>query len=212
MSEKKDQFDGFTINLVEESKNEWLAHFVELPGVSAYGDTTEEALAELAIVWQGMKESYVDHGNPIPIAPSRKKYSGQFNVRVDKELHRTLASEAEKIGISLNALVAKKLLLATNFYYEKPFFQPQYLSVNEEVKKYKVEKKSKPNGEVLLATGKKSVSIAGTGLRKKTTSKSQRTVDASDLAQAPKKTGKKTSFIARKMTARVKSASKPSPT
>ena len=143
MSESKDQFDGYTINLVQEADNEWLAHFVELPGVSAYGDTTEEALAELAIAWQCMKESYIEDGEPVPVAPSRKNYSGQFNVRVDKDLHRALVSEAEKIGVSLNALVAKKLLLATNFYYANSFAQPQYLAVHEKVKKYKVEKKDK---------------------------------------------------------------------
>ena len=41
--------------------------------------------------------------------PSRKEYSGQFNVRIDKRIHRGLVLEATKAGISLNALVAQKL-------------------------------------------------------------------------------------------------------
>jgi len=40
----------------------------------------------------------------VPIAPSRKEYSGQFNVRIDKRVHRALSAEATKAGISLNAL------------------------------------------------------------------------------------------------------------
>jgi len=45
----------------------------------------------------------------IPTAPSRKEYSGQFNVRIDRRDHRALAIEAAQAGLSLNALVAQKL-------------------------------------------------------------------------------------------------------
>jgi predicted HicB family RNase H-like nuclease len=45
----------------------------------------------------------------IPLAPARKKYSGQFNVRIDRRLHRALAIEAAKAGISLNAMISQKL-------------------------------------------------------------------------------------------------------
>ena len=56
-----------------------------------------------------MKVSYRKHGDPIPLAPTRKEYSGQFNVRFDKRVHRALAIEAARAGITLNALVAQKL-------------------------------------------------------------------------------------------------------
>jgi predicted RNase H-like HicB family nuclease len=52
------QLDGFTVNLLQEEEGEWLAHFIELPNVSAYGDTANDAVRELAIAWQAMKESY----------------------------------------------------------------------------------------------------------------------------------------------------------
>ncbi len=42
-----------------------------------------------------------------------------------------------------------------------------------------------------MATGKKAASLAGKGLGKKSTSKGQRTIDASDLAQAPEKSKRK---------------------
>lgn len=38
-----------------------------------------------------------------------KSFKGVFNVRIDKQLHRELAIEAEHAGMSLNALIAQKL-------------------------------------------------------------------------------------------------------
>ena len=35
-----------------------------------------------------MKEGYQKHGEQVPQAPARKKYSGQFNVRIDRRLQR----------------------------------------------------------------------------------------------------------------------------
>jgi predicted HicB family RNase H-like nuclease len=106
---KNDSFDGFTVNITRDEKGDWLAHLVELPNVSAFSDTPQKALGELRIAWKGVKESYRKHGEAIPVAPARKNYSGLFNVRIDKRLHRSLAVEAAQAGISLNALVAQKL-------------------------------------------------------------------------------------------------------
>ena len=106
---EQDRWDGFTVILTLDEDNEWLAHFIELEGVSAFGETPELALEELKIAWEGVKESYRKHNQPIPVAPANKNYSGQFNVRIDKRVHRALAMEAAQAGISLNALVAQKL-------------------------------------------------------------------------------------------------------
>lgn len=109
-----DDFDGFSVNITHDEDGDWLAHFVELPNVSAFADTPEQALEELRIAWGAVKESYQSHEEEVPIAPSRKNYSGQFNVRIDKRLHRILATEAARNGLSLNALVAQKLAVTTH--------------------------------------------------------------------------------------------------
>ena len=109
---QNDRFDGYTVNLFRDEDGDWLAHFVEMPGVSAFGDAPEAALDELAVAWEGVKESYRTRGEDVPMAPAHKQYSGQFNVRIDKRLHRALAIEAAKAGISLNAMVAQKLAQA----------------------------------------------------------------------------------------------------
>ena len=106
---RQDNFDGFSIELFLDVEEDWLAHFVELPHISAFGTNPEDALHELQEAWQAMKESYVKHNQPIPIAPARREYSGQFNVRIDRRVHRALAIEASQAGISLNAVVAQKL-------------------------------------------------------------------------------------------------------
>lgn len=108
----KDEFDGFSIELFKDDDGDWLAHFEEIPNVSAFGSSPEEALEELKEAWEAMKESYLSHNELIPVAPAKKEYSGQFNVRIDRRVHRALAVEAAQAGISLNALVAQKLSLS----------------------------------------------------------------------------------------------------
>lgn len=107
-------FDGFTVKLIEDEAGDFVAHFIELPNISAFGDSPSVAIEELKITWEETKQSYKEHGEEIPIAPSKKEYSGQFNVRIDKRLHRKLVMEAMEAGITLNALVAQKLTLSTN--------------------------------------------------------------------------------------------------
>jgi predicted HicB family RNase H-like nuclease len=106
---KNREFDGFTVSLTLDEDGDWLAAFVELPTVSAFSSKPETALDELKIAWEGVKKSFQKKKESIPVAPSRKNYSGQFNVRIDKRTHRALAMEAAQAGVSLNSLVAHKL-------------------------------------------------------------------------------------------------------
>jgi predicted HicB family RNase H-like nuclease len=103
------RFDGYAVNLYLDDDGDWLAHFLELPEVSAFADTPERALDELAVAWEGVKQTYREDGQPIPVAPLHRDYSGRFNVRVNRTLHRDLAVEAAREGVSLNALVTQKL-------------------------------------------------------------------------------------------------------
>jgi predicted HicB family RNase H-like nuclease len=106
---ERDRFDGYAVELFRDEDNDWLAHLVELPAISAFGPTPEKALKELDTAWAAAKESYAERGVEIPVAPARRRYGGMFQVRIDKRVHRALAMEAERAGLSLNALVAEKL-------------------------------------------------------------------------------------------------------
>ena len=37
------RFDGYAVELFLDEDNDWLAHLVELPGISAFGSTPEPA-------------------------------------------------------------------------------------------------------------------------------------------------------------------------
>ena len=109
MEHDKDRFDGYAVNVVRDEDGDWLAHFMELPNVSAFASTPERALKELDVAWELVKESYAREGKSLPIAPARREFGGVFQVRIDKRVHRKLAIEAERAGVTLNALVAQKL-------------------------------------------------------------------------------------------------------
>jgi predicted RNase H-like HicB family nuclease len=65
--------DGFSINLILDEDGDWLAHFVELPNISAFGKTQDKAIEELNLAWALFKESCREHGDPIPIPPRKEK-------------------------------------------------------------------------------------------------------------------------------------------
>ena len=109
MNKNHDDFNGFTVNLFFDEDGDYLAYFVEMPNVSAFSDTPENALKELAMAWAGVKESYRKHCEPIPQAPLLKGYERSFNIPVDEELYHALTDEAAEAGLSLYALVAQKL-------------------------------------------------------------------------------------------------------
>ena len=107
----KDVFDGFTVNIFLDEDGDYLAHFVEMPNVSAFSDTPEGALRELAVAWKSVKESYQKHHEPIPKAPTADFYQEgkrPFKILVDGQLYRVLTEEAEETGMSLHTLVAQK--------------------------------------------------------------------------------------------------------
>ena len=109
MNKNHDDFDGFTVNIFLDEDDDYLAHLVELPNVSAFGPTPTDALIELKEAWELMKECYREDGVPVPKAPSREGYEGPVNVPVDAQLYHALANEAAEARMSLYALVAQKL-------------------------------------------------------------------------------------------------------
>ena len=115
----KDVFDGFNVNIFLDEDGDYLAHFVEMPNVSAFSDTPEGALRELALAWKGVKESYQKHHESVPKAPIRREDETSFKVAIDAQLYHELTDEAAKAGISLYALVAQKLKLTGSVVQER---------------------------------------------------------------------------------------------
>jgi predicted RNase H-like HicB family nuclease len=60
-------FDGFTVNLYVDEQGEWLAYFLEMPNISAFSETPQQALEELKVAWELVKQDYRDKGIVISI-------------------------------------------------------------------------------------------------------------------------------------------------
>jgi antitoxin HicB len=89
----------------------YLVEFPDLPGCISDGATVEEAIANGADALRSWIATAEEFGDPVP-APSRPEdepYSGRWNLRVPKSLHRRLAERAKAEGVSLNTLTVSLL-------------------------------------------------------------------------------------------------------
>lgn len=80
-------------------------------GVSAFGDTVAEAAQELATALDLEIETSERAGEPLPDPRVFSTYSGKTVVRLGSELHRLVAGEAERSGISLNSTLLSLISL-----------------------------------------------------------------------------------------------------
>ena len=87
----------------------WFAKVPELPGCMTYADTLEELGPMIEDAKRGWIEDALEHGDPVPEPKTADDFSGKFNLRVPKSLHRDLARKAEEEGVSLNQFVVTTL-------------------------------------------------------------------------------------------------------
>lgn len=82
----------------------------DLPGCISQGETAEEALFMIEDAKRGWLEVALDQGISIS-EPSRlsSDFSGKFNIRVPKSLHKVLAEKAKEENISLNQFILYQL-------------------------------------------------------------------------------------------------------
>ena len=100
----------YSINLTwSDEDNCYVATVSEFPGLSAFGDTPEEAVEEAKIAVEGFLKVYKEDGCPIPEPETLKPFSGQTRLRLPKSLHASLSQEALKEGVSLNSYVVHLL-------------------------------------------------------------------------------------------------------
>ena len=90
-----------------EEDHEYVATAPEFSSLSWLDSGPQEAISGLAHL---VSEVVSDMKDTIPLGS--RNYSGQFNVRTSPSLHRKLSIEAQREGISLNALINQKLTSA----------------------------------------------------------------------------------------------------
>jgi predicted HicB family RNase H-like nuclease len=98
----------YTVSWSEEDEA-YIGRVSELPSLAAHGDTRETALQEISQLVEYVLKDLEESGEAIPEPFATRQFSGRFNVRIGKSLHRALAVEASRQGISLNQLVIQKL-------------------------------------------------------------------------------------------------------
>ena len=55
-----------TVNLDREDDNRWIAEVPELPGVLAYGETQDDAIAKAKALSLRLLADRIEHGEPVP--------------------------------------------------------------------------------------------------------------------------------------------------
>jgi len=101
----------YTIRLKKNSDDSYFVEVEELPGCMTEGDTEKEALVMIEDAKNAWLETALERKLKIP-EPTPDEYSGKFNVRVPKSLHRQLAYKAKQENVSLNTLITTTLASA----------------------------------------------------------------------------------------------------
>ena len=90
--------------LSEHEGGGYLIEFPDLPGCMSDGETVEEAIENGRDALRCWVHAMQEAGRPIPHPTSATSYSGKWQMRVPKTLHRRLAERARAEGVSLNTL------------------------------------------------------------------------------------------------------------
>ena len=98
----------YTERIKRNSDGSYFAEIEELPGCMTEADTKGQVLQMLEDAKRGWLEIALKRKITMP-EPSVDDYSGKFNVRMPKFLHRNLAYRAKSEGVSLNTLISTTL-------------------------------------------------------------------------------------------------------
>ncbi|MHB8576339.1 MAG: toxin-antitoxin system HicB family antitoxin [Dehalococcoidia bacterium] len=99
----------YPFNVLADPDGGYVIVYPDLPGCMTQVEDVSE-IAELAEdarrLWL---ETAYEQGLDVPLPSYPEEYSGKFNLRIPKSLHRTLAESAEAEGVSLNQYVTMLL-------------------------------------------------------------------------------------------------------
>jgi predicted RNase H-like HicB family nuclease len=99
----------YPLNLVADPDGGYVVIFPDLPGCLTQVETLDELASmadEARVLWI---ETEYESGHDIPLPSYPEEFSGKFNLRLPRSLHRSLAEAAEREGVSLNQYVVHLL-------------------------------------------------------------------------------------------------------
>jgi antitoxin HicB len=93
---------AYPFNVIADPDGGFTAVFPDLPGCITQADT----LAEVAVAAEDARRLWItvefQDGAHIPLPSYPEEFSGKFNLRLPKSLHRSLSEAADRDGVSLN--------------------------------------------------------------------------------------------------------------
>jgi antitoxin HicB len=92
----------YTIIVKPSPEGGYVAKIAELPGCLTQGDTLDDAVKMIEDAKAGWIDLALQDGREIP--EPNDEFSGRFNVRIPKSLHRELVARAKEENVSLNQL------------------------------------------------------------------------------------------------------------
>lgn len=93
----------YEIDLIPNEHGGYYARIPDFPSIFTGGRTPDEAMKNAQEAIALMIEEYQERGLPIP--DPLESFSGQFNVRLPRSLHRELVRRADRQGVGLNAMI-----------------------------------------------------------------------------------------------------------
>lgn len=99
----------YRLEVIPGEHNEYLVHYPELPGCMTQVQRLEDVPAIAREILTGWLEIALEGGFPIPLPKERPAYGGKVLVRMPRSLHRRLAEQAQREGVSLNQYIVSIL-------------------------------------------------------------------------------------------------------
>ena len=109
----------YPVTLIPDETGGYAVEIEDLPGCFSQGETPEEAMEMIEEARQLWLEVAYEDGMDIPLPRDEEQFSGKFNVRVPKNLHRKLDRMAKKEGVSLNQYIVSTLSRCVGVAEEK---------------------------------------------------------------------------------------------
>lgn len=99
----------YTFTVVADPDGGYVIIFPDLPGCLTQVDSLDEIPHMVDDVRRLWIETAYEHDFDVPLPSYPEEYSGKFNVRLPRSLHRQLVESAERDGVSLNQYVTMLL-------------------------------------------------------------------------------------------------------
>lgn len=99
----------YPVTVTPDPEGGFVVEIEDIPGCFSQGDTLEEAYENIEEARRLWLESAYEDGLDIPLPRDERRYSGKFNVRVPRGLHRKLDHLADREGVSLNQFLVSTL-------------------------------------------------------------------------------------------------------